>query len=401
MKTLPLKVSAAEMRSINRSAVMEFIRANSPTFRSEIAEALNISLPTVMRIVDEWVAAGFVIETDERAPSGGRRRQLLKFNAQGNLVIGVDLGGTKCYGAVANMDGAILCERTLTHHATRREESYAMLEGLIADLLADARGMAGIVRGVCVGVPGVVAVDDGVVQVCPALDWENFPLQERLNHRFNPNGRGTPVVIENDVNLAALGELWFGLEEEVESLVLVAVGTGVGAGVVVNGMVFPGAQGMAGEIGYLLPDRASLEQTYPGFGALEQRISGTGIAARARQILAERQVDAENITAEAVFAAARQGEDWARTVLAETVDGLAQAVAAIQLVLNPEIILLSGGVMRAGDLLVEPVLKRLEGRIPQLPRLLLSRLDYRAGVLGGVVKIFRRQAGLFRVMKVV
>ena len=281
-----------------------------------------------------------------------------------------------------------------------------MLEGFIETLLAEAVGLGGVIRGVGVGVPGVVDSETGDVEVCPALDWEHFPLQERLNQHFNvqgPDGKGIPVLVENDVNLAALGEVWFGLDKEVNTLVLIAMGTGVGAGVVINGMVYPGSHALAGEIGYLLPDRASLDKTYPGFGALEQRISGSGIAARARELLSasQRELDGEAITAESVFAAARAGEDWARSVVAETVDGLAQAVAAVQLALDPEIILLSGGVTRGADLLVTPVLQRLEGRIPRLPCFQVSRLGYQAGVLGAVVKIYRRQAGLCRVVKVV
>ena len=382
--------------TIYRAQVMERMRVSGAISLSALAASLDIAPSTLLKILVELLSSGVVIERRE-----GRRR-LFEFNARGSLVIGVDLGGTKCYGAVANMEGQILREKTLVHHASHRQESYAMLEGFIEALLAETSSLAGVVRGIGVGVPGVVAAASGLVQVCPALDWDDFPLQERLNLRFNPNGNGLPVLVENDVNLAALGESYFGLDQPASSLVLVAIGTGVGAGIIIDGAVYAGARGIAGEIGYLLPDRASLDQLYPGFGALEQRISGPGIAARARAVLMERgqHTGLEAVTAETVFAAARQGEDWAAAVLAETIDGLAQAVAAAALALDPEVIILSGGVMQESGVLLGPILSRLEGRIPHAPRLQVSRLGYRAGVLGAVVKIFRRLAGPYRLMKV-
>ena len=393
-------ITLTEMRAINRGAVLELIRSNGPISRAEIAARLPISLPTLKGMVAELIAAELVRVTATSAGRGGRKQALLEFNGAAHLVIGLDLGGTKLYGAVADLNGAILHELHISHHQTQSEESYELLCGLLDELMVFARESGKHLRGVGVGVPGVVS-PSGQVELAPSLEWNGFPLRQRLEERYR-----LPVVVKNDVNLAALGELWFGLNGEVENLVLMAIGTGIGAGVVTGGMVHPGFHGMAGEVGYLLPERACLGQAYPGWGALEQIASGTGIAAQAQRLFETtpppegmNREQALAISAEDVFTAARSGAGWAQAILAETIDTLAQAIAAISLVLDPEVILLGGGVSGSADLLVEPILARLRGSIPLTPRIQTARLGYRAAVMGSIVQLLRMTTNYYRVQK--
>lgn len=394
-------ITAAEMRAINRSAILELIRSHSPISRSEIGSRLQVSLPTVMRIIDDLTSEGLVRATGASQWSGGRKRALVEFNGKAHLVIGVDLGGTKLYGAVADLTGAILHELHISHHQSQSEESYTVLCSLIDDLMRYAQGTGLAVRGMGVGVPGVTNPQTGRVELAPSLEWSSFPLRDRLVECYQ-----LPVVVENDVNLAAVGELWFGPDSDAANLVLIAIGTGIGAGIVIDGMVYPGSHHMAGEVGYFLLERSSLGQSYPGFGAFEQLASGTGIAARAkaqlRQSLGQHRFsleEIENITTEDVFSAARQGESWPAPILADTVDFLAQAIASIQLVVDPDVILLGGGVSRSADLLIEPILARLRGAIPILPRLEASRLGYRAAVMGAIVQLLRVTSNYYSLRK--
>jgi glucokinase len=388
LKSLPIStITATEMRAINRSAILELIRSSSPISRSEIGLRLQVSLPTVMRLVDDLIAEDLVRETGAKEWSGGRKRSLVEFNGASHLVIGLDLGGTKLYGAVADLNGTILHESQITHHQTQSEESYTMLCDFVDELLEFARGTGLPVHGIGVGVPGMTDETTGLVQLAPSLDWSGFPLKARLCERYP----GLSILVENDVNLAAVGELWFGPETDVENLALITIGTGIGAGIVIDGMVLPGSHHMAGEIGYFLPDRTHLGKPYPGFGALELLASGTGIAARAREVLKSTLSPAEldALTAEDVFTAARKGESWAQPILNDTVDYLAVSIASICQLFDPDLILLGGGVSRSADLLIQPILDRLNGAIPLLPRLEASRLGYRAAVMGTIVQLLR------------
>ena len=397
-KRIVKTIDATEMRGINRSAVLELIRGNSPISRPQIAEELQVSLPTVKRIVDDLIDENLIRPTGQKEWSGGRKRSLLEFNGAEHLTLGIDLGGTKIYGAVANLNGEIIYEMNFAHHQCQAEESFQILCGVVENLLKSAPKTGYKIQGIGIGVPGMVNPGSGIVKFAPSLEWNNFPLQKSLSERFD-----YPIIIENDVNLAALGELWFGNRSEDQDLVLITIGTGIGAGLVINGMVFPGAHHMAGEIGYLITDRSQLGKKYPGFGAFEQLASGSGIAERGRMRLIGQLTSEqlEAITSEDVFIAARRQESWATQVLADTVDYIAQAIAAISLTLDPDVIILGGGVSRSADLLIDPILKRLEGSIPTLPRIEASQLGYRAAVYGSIIQLLRITSNYYMLQKFV
>src|SRR5512136_257608 len=146
--TYRLTITSSAMRDINRSAILEIIRRESPISRSTIAKRLDVSLPTVMRIVDGLVLEGFVRPHGASEWSGGRRRPLLEFNSDGFLVLGVDMGGTKMYGALSNLGGHILDEVYFARHGTSGEESFDYLTALIDKLLASPKAEGRRVRGI-------------------------------------------------------------------------------------------------------------------------------------------------------------------------------------------------------------------------------------------------------------
>jgi len=389
-------ITANEMRGINRTAILELIRRDGPTSRSYIAETLNVSLPTVMRIVDELIAEKYVREIDEKEWSGGRRRSLIKFNTKEHLTIGLDLGGTKFYGAVSDLGGDILFERSIPRHGTKCEESYQVITQLIQDLLEMAQQTSISIMGIGIGVPGVTYHDRGVIEWAPSLEWRNFPLAERLHNQFN-----LPIIVDNDVNLSALGEMWFGAGKEINNLVLINIGTGIGAGVVIDGALYRGSNEMAGEIGYLMPGREFLLNDYPGYGALELLSAGTGIAQRARDVLrtSRSQVDLDAITAEDVFLAHRKGESWATGIIQETIDYLAIAIAAVITFFDPDVVALGGGVIQSADLLIGPILQKLEGKVPRTPPIVASSLGHRAAALGAMINLLHNVSDFYIVRK--
>jgi glucokinase len=389
-------VTSGDIRAINRTSILEMIRVAGPISRSEIAHRLQISLPTVMRITNDLMDEKMVRPANQKQWTGGRKRDLVEFNGSQHLVVGVDLGGTKFFGAVADLTGKVLYETRFEHGQSSAEESFDVLCESLSRLIEYACDTGLPVLGIAVGVPGITHPGTGVVTHAPSLGWDHFPLKARMAEKFS-----VPIVIENDVNLAVLGEFWFGTEPGEENVVLIAIGTGIGAGLVINGVVYTGAHQMAGEVGYLLPSRANLNEKYPGFGAFEQIASGTGIAARARVLLDGQltpdQLDA--ITAEDVFVAARYNAGWAKSILNETIDYVAQAVASICLVVDPHVVLFGGGVSRSADLFIDPIAKRLEGVIPVVPKLAASNLGYQAAVLGGIARILRSAASYCTVLK--
>jgi glucokinase len=374
-------VNATLMRRMNRSIVLELIRQSGPIARSEISRVLSLSMPTVMRIVDELGAQGLIRPSGETRGGNGRPREQLEYNKDGYTAIGIDLGGTKLYGALANIGGEILDEATRAQHRSTGEQSFTILCELI-DLLIHSKLRKGIpIMGIAVGVPGVTHARAGVVEWAPSLMWRNFPLKQRLEVLFD-----FPIMVENDVNLAALGEQWFGAGKGVNNMVLLAIGTGLGAGLIVDGAIYRGHTESAGEVGYMVSDPSALGHVYDGFGAMESLVSGTGISERAVKLLRDRLPADQlaSLSASDVFSAARRGEDWATQIVNETADHLSIAIANIAALLDPELIVLGGGVANSGDLLIPAIQARIAGIIPHIPRIEASILGTRATAMGAV-----------------
>jgi glucokinase len=374
-------INATSMRRMNRSIILELVRQEGPIARSEISQALDLSMPTVMRIVDELVTEDLVRSIGEKKGNTGHPREMLEYNKNGYAVIGVDLGGTKLYGALANIGGEILDEVYRSQHGSTGEKSFALLYSIIESLIQSSKRNNLPLLGIAVGAPGVTHTRLGMVEWAPSLNWRDFPLKQRLEECFKIS-----VQVENDVNLAVLGEQWFGSGKGVNNMILLAIGTGMGAGLILDGAIYRGQTESAGEVGYMVSSVSALGRIYNGFGAMESLVSGTGIAERARNILAGQlsQEKCASLTAMDVFNAARQGESWANQVVDETADHLSITIANITCLLDPELIVLGGGVANAGDLLIPAIQQRLQGVIPHIPRIEASILGTRATVMGAI-----------------
>ena len=394
--TESLTITATEMRSINRTAVLDLLRRESPISRALIARRLNVSLPTVMRIVDELLKEGLVQPLSDTQWSGGRRRTLLEFNSEEHVVIGIDLSGTHMFGAIADFGGNILEEVDFGHRSREGEENYSFLVELIEQLLASPKTAGKKVWGIGVGAASVTLHKEGIVVWSHSLNWRDYPLREKLSVRFS-----LPVMVDNDVNLAALGELWYGAGQNMHDMVLLVVGTGIGAGIIINGALYRGAHEASGEVGYLLPGREFLNKRYENFGALESQASVTGIIARARYALqGTRSASAlEELTLEDFFKAARGGEGWTKPILEETLDYLAMGISSVIAYFDPELIILGGDLIRSADWLLEPVIQRVVGTVPYCPRIVSSGLGSRAVVMGAVTHVLHNSADFYTVTK--
>jgi glucokinase-like ROK family protein len=378
---MKFSASASLMRRLNRSAILDLIREEGTISRTQIGRRLSLSLPTVMRIVDGLIEVGLVMDGGAAESTGGRPRSLLKFNGRAAAVVGVDLGGTQMFGTVADLAGNIQAEKHLVRDGEDGPANLAHLFELIDHLLADPRPTGQAIRGIGIGAPGITQHSEGIVTWAPSLNWRNLPLKKLLAERYD-----LPVFVENDVNLAALGEYGFGSCKGAASLVLLAVGTGIGAGIVIDRQIYRGYHQSAGEIGYLPPDSSYLNRRYEGFGALEGLASVTGIAQRARHALQQMQISQPaDINGEAVFDAARRGDAWAQEVVAETASYLSLAIAAISTLIDPEAVILGGGVAPSADLLIPLIQEGLAGVIPVVPLLRPSSLGFRAAVMGAIM----------------
>ncbi|HTX78266.1 MAG TPA: ROK family transcriptional regulator [Longilinea sp.] len=385
-------INAGAMHDINRTAILEIIRRESPISRTAIAERLELSLPTVMRIVDELFAEGLVKSHGDTEWSGGRRRPLLQFNSEESVVVGVDLGGPIFYGAVSDLGGNIIEELEITRLGSSSEDNFARTLTLIDALLKSEKIKGRKVRGIGIGVPGVTDHKTGIVTWAYSLNWRNFPLREMLEEKYD-----LPLIVDNDMNLAALGELWFGKGQDTRNMILFTVTTGIGAGIIIDRELYRGSTNSSGEIGNMLPGREFLGQNFGDFGALETNASFTGIIRLARNYL--HLSPDQPLGGDEIFAAYREGKTWAIKLIDEMVQYLAVAIANLTVSFDPDLIILCGDVTRFANMLIEPIVNYIDSSIPTPPKLVMSDLGRKAVAMGAITNVLHNTTNFIVVRK--
>lgn len=305
-----------------------------------------------------------------------------------SLTIGIDVGGTKIAGGVVDEDGTILELKKAKSPA----KDVSAIEGTIADLVTDLASRHPV-DAVGVGAAAYVDARRSTILFAPNLAWHDRDLRRDLQRTT-----GLPVVVENDANAAAWGEFRFGAGADADDLLMLTIGTGVGGGVVLDGQLYRGAFGVAGEIGHLrvVPDGRPCG--CGNRGCFEQYASGSALVRQTRKAVAADPVagadllsraggDADRIKGPMITEAARAGDAFAAARLAHLGRWLGEGIASLAAVLDPAVAVIGGGVSAAGDLLVEPVRAAFRAQLigvghrPEL-EIRLARLGNRAGVIG-------------------
>ena len=355
--------------------MLEFVRQMGPVSRAQIARDSDLSKPTVSQALAELLAAGLVREAGRTTGSRGPSAVLYELNPRAGWVVGLDVGRDYVRAAIANLSGDIVARRD-ERARVRSQRTLILQIGEIAHALAAEAGVKWKqVTFATVGSPGVFDPATGHMALAHALPgWGRSGLAEAVQEEL-----GTKVAFENDVNLAALGEQWLGLGKGAENFAYLHVGTGVGAGLVLHGELYRGATGAAGEVGYLPMAGDPRDPQLRRRGALDTAAGASGVVATARSLGMKPPLSARN-----VFAAARRGDAVARRVVGLESERIALAIAAIVPVVDPELVILGGGIGRNGDLLLEPVTEELRRISPFRVRLEISPLGDQAVVLGAV-----------------
>jgi glucokinase len=272
----------------------------------------------------------------------------------GNYSIGLDLGGTNLRAAAIDRSGKILGRVSgSTNLSEGREAVIADMANAIA-ALREEFGRAGL-AGVGVGVPGFIVIKTGVVTDSPNLPFfHNFPIRDELEARI-----GARVMLENDANAAALGEKWMGAGRNVDDLVLLTLGTGIGGGIICGGRVLHGYVGMAGEIGHLTVNPTGNPCGCGNRGCLEKHASATAVTVMARLLGL-----GESLSAEDVFKLASAGDTKAQEIFSVIGESLGIALANLTNIFNFPLYLLSGGLLGAWDFFAPAMLNECRRRSP-------------------------------------
>ncbi len=304
-----------------------------------------------------------------------------------SLTVGVDVGGTKIAAGLVDERGQVI--------ARERTESPATDPGEIVRTIGElVRALAGTEQVEAVGVSAAGFVDKSraTVVFAPNLAWRDEPLKRLLEEEVD-----LPVVVENDANAAAWGEFTFGAGEDVDNLLMLTVGTGVGGGLVIDGELVRGGFGMGGEVGHISLVPGGVPCGCGNLGCLESYGSGTALVRRARELAGEDPAaamlervggDPSRITGPLISSAAAEGDAFARARLAELGDWLGQGVATLTAVLDPNVVVIGGGVSEAGDLLLDPIRRSFAQHVTARGhRPMLEVRQARLGNAGGMIGV--------------
>lgn len=376
----------SHLRQVNARGLLRLLRKHNPCSKADLVRLSGLSAPTVSSAVSYLEAQGLIENLGEGESSGGRPPELLRFRASHGCVAGVDIGGTRLRMMLADLNGTVITQWS-TQFSEKQKTPKAvcarMHEGLKAMCQEGGMSLRKVLH-ITAGAPGITNVRTGVVISAPNLKaWDDVPLRAMIEKQT-----GIPALIENDTNLAAVGEHWHGSSAGMDDFIFVALGTGVGAGIFLQGRLHHGSAWSAGEIGYMgvngLPREALRMRS---IGQLERTIGGGGIEREWLRVLKRSgkggKTALAKLRAPQIFDLAQDGDPLAEEVLLYAARVLADCLASLALLLDPETIILGGGVGSHPEL-CRCTQKLLEQNEFARPALVASSLGTQAQLHGAV-----------------
>lgn len=384
------------LRAHNERALLEYLRGAGPSSRPDLARIAGLSKPTVSQALANLESAGLVRPVGPASPSRGRTAMLYEVDPTAGYVVGIDIGRAWIRVAAADLSGGIVARRD----ERNRARSASALVKTVAAVAHDVVAAAGLtwerVAHTVVGGPGVFDPDSDRLRHAPNVPgWSRPGVMSSLREALPPT-----VALDNDANLAAVGERSYGSGRNARTFVYVSVGTGIGMGVIIDGELYRGAHGAAGEVGYLplggddVAGAAGRDARRRGI--LEEAASADAVVRTATQLGM-----AGASSAKRVFAAARAGDELALAAVDAEAKRLALVVGTVAAIVDPEFVLLGGGVGSNIDLLRPPLERRLDELTPLAPPVAEGELGQDAIVLGAVASaldtardlVFEQRAG--------
>jgi predicted NBD/HSP70 family sugar kinase len=337
-------------REQNLGALFEVVLTRGPVSRRDAARMTGLSAASVTKLVKPMISHGYLIENLRQAGVPGRPQIPLQVDAGRHHAVGIKLMDGEIVGVVADLHAEVQSAHRMKYADTSPEGVVTAIQEMTRILLERSPVDRSRLLGVGVGLGGHVNATAGVVVASPLLGWRDVPLRKLLVQRMN-----VPVVIENDVNTLAVAEQWFGAGSSFSTFALVTVGAGVGSALVLDGHLWRGVSGAAGEFGHMVVDPDGPACHCGKNGCLEAMVGDTAIAAAMSVATGRRITKVSQVVAQA-----HAGDPDARRVFTEAGVALGRAIAALLNMLNPPLLILSGEGMTASDLFIDALRAELD-----------------------------------------
>lgn len=383
------------VKNINKLAILDFIRFTPGGIsRAQMAHHMNLTRAAIGAIVADLLEGGVIHEIENRQAKSGRPPIILEINPDRGHVAGIDMGASHISIIIANFTSHVLSEVEIPFNIGQGPKTcIALANESLHNLLRQINLQLADLLAIGIGVPGPIVSEAGMVLAPPIMPgWDRFPIRDSLEKLW-----GCPVSLNNDAELGALGEWAYGSGRGEQNLAYIKVGTGIGAGLLLDGHIYRGATGSAGEIGHMTIEENGPQCTCGNKGCLEALSGGNAIARQAQEAVRRGQrtqltdtKPADTITAQDVAAAARRGDLISQQILSQAGEHVGVAIAGLVNLFNPNMVVLGGGVSQIGDLFLEPVRKAVHKRsLPaaaQAVRITTALLGRRSSCMGAVVQ---------------
>jgi predicted NBD/HSP70 family sugar kinase len=381
----PVKALPGVVRTHNAAVVLHQLRLHAPLSRADLAKRIGLNRSTVSSIVAQLLHAGLIQETCRQTDRLGRPGLSLAINPEGGCAVGVELDAASVRVVLTDFTAKSVWRRSLQLDCDGHQDDYLRgAEEMVRKALLRAQSMGQRVLGIGVALPGLVDVLCGELRYAPSLHWHDIPFRARWSKSF-----GLPVLIENSANAAALGEYYFGVAQNVPNFLYIGAGATMSGGIVINGELFRGRGGFAGEMGHMTLDPAGAQCNCGRKGCWETLVGPVQVVAeyrrrapRADQVLQE---GSEESDFAKVVHAAEAGDLAAEAVLQQMGENLGIGIANLVNIFNPQLVVLGGCYSLAHETVI-PMIKETVKRHSLFPmRTALSVLPSQRGVDDGIL----------------
>ncbi|NSW89120.1 MAG: ROK family transcriptional regulator [Firmicutes bacterium] len=373
------------IREINTSIILDILKEKAPLSKYDISKLTGLSAPTVSNIVNDLVKVGFVKETGVGESIGGRPPLLLDLNLEGGFIIGVDIGSDNIKAIVVDFLGNIIAKSEI--QVNPDDSEFIVLDKItlaISTIIEKSKKDRSLFLGMGMGVAGEVDSLNGIIKHASRLKWHNVPLKSIIENSFR-----IPAYIDENVKLLTFAEQWYGAGKGYNNIVCIRVGDDIGAGIIIDGKLFNGSSGKAGvNIGHLIVKADGPKCECGNSGCLQSLVSSNAIILHARNLIktyknsSRERINStmsnktanisllenymnnqDKLSVEIIAKLAREGDKISIQIMNETSKYLAIAISNIVNCLDPEIVIIGGGIAEAGDVLFNPLQEYLKSII--------------------------------------
>jgi len=377
------------IKALNITTVLNVVKNLGPISRVEIAQKTHLSAATISNITAELIENHLIFEKEEGNSSGGRKPIMLVLNPTGAYVIGLKLAADHVTGALTNIQAKVIVKRTVFLKGRSLDNVLSCITDIVVSLLKDGNVQKTKLLGVGLGMAGIINAENGQLKYTSIFDWHDVNIVEMLTKRLK-----VPIYVDNDVNTLALTENWFGAGRGMDNFLLVTVGRGVGMGIVINGQIYRGSFGGAGEFGHTVIEINGPLCDCGKRGCLESIASDPAIMKSATEKISQGELPNDIKDIIDLISLGKNGNTVVQKIFAKAGEALGVGIANLINIFNPQMVIISGEGVRAGALLMNPmkiaIKKNVFNGLFELTEIIVDPLDDDAWARGSASLVLQK-----------